>query len=218
MIKENDTQNSRSHDPGEGPALLAAHTHRVLATVAAPEAVLVRFGQRDLDLRVETEPRVTISHTRLKSAEEERVDHDALGQVVEDGGSEGEHLPTDHRVRQRQADEKRLERRQPHVGRHAEARGGDAERSGGPLGDGVGDGFLQVREAGVTADQFEQVYWREGGGAECGVGPFLPHRNQIPDPRLREKRPDRLLLVILFGPQRRGVEGHGNHGVFYICS
>lgn len=46
-----DTQNSRSHDPGEGPALLAAQTHRVAATVAGFEGVLVRLSQRDLDLR-----------------------------------------------------------------------------------------------------------------------------------------------------------------------
>lgn len=63
VTKKNDTQDSRSHDPGEGPALLAAHTHRVLAALAAPEAVLVRVGQRDLDLRVETEPRVTTPRT-----------------------------------------------------------------------------------------------------------------------------------------------------------
>lgn len=84
-------------------------------------------------------------------------DHDALRQVVEDGGSEGENLPADHRVRQSQADEEGLEGRQRGPGRHAEAPRGDAEGAGGPLGDGVGDGLVQVHRAGVSANQGQQV-------------------------------------------------------------
>lgn len=77
--------------------------------------------------------------------------HDAFGEVVEDGGLEREHLPSDHRVRQREADEERLEGGEAGVGRHAEARGGDAESSGGPLGDGVGHRLLHVHGPAVSA-------------------------------------------------------------------
>ena len=78
--------------------------------------------------------------------------HDAAGEVVEDGGSEREHLPSDHRVGQRQADEEWLEGHQRRVRGQAEAQGGDAEGLGPPAGDGVRERLYHGHWPAVSGD------------------------------------------------------------------
>lgn len=77
--------------------------------------------------------------------------HNAFSEVVEDGGFEREHLPTDDGVGQGETDKKWLEGGQSGTRRHAEAHGGDAESSRNPLCDGVRNSLLHVHRAAVSA-------------------------------------------------------------------
>lgn len=88
----------------------------------------------------------------------QKIHHDTFGEVVEDGGFEGEHLPSDDGVGQREADEEGLEGREAHVWWDAEAHGGDAKRSSSPLGDGVRDGLLHADRAVVPVDDMSKLH------------------------------------------------------------
>ncbi len=64
-------------------------------------------------------------------------DHDALGQIVEDGGLQLKRLPTDDGVRQGELQEEGLEDCQLNRRSQTETFGGQAERLRFPCGDGV---------------------------------------------------------------------------------
>lgn len=82
--------------------------------------------------------------------------HYALGEVIEDGSFQREHLPSDDGVGQGEADEERLEGGEPGVGRHTKTSRGDTEGAGCPFGDGIRDRLLKTRRPAVSGHRARQ--------------------------------------------------------------